>query len=229
MLAAPRVFLLTAELALLAAPGAAHAGFVFEAPSLWLDSRPIEDQLEIVVRERELLAIDAWSQVVTMAELARDEEVIHAEVRGRVALAITDRRLLATVPGSSNWAEREIEVSESMPDFVVLGDRVALVATDRHVFGFEGVTGTWSVAGLHPRESVLRADAGTNVAVAVTRTRVFGEAAARGGLFQEELGIREEANSLRAHGSFATVTTKRRILTFRAPDGVWQSTDLSLR
>lgn len=193
------------------------------------DPRPIEDQLEIVEKGDQLLAIDAWSGSAAIAYLGTNEVVLWSAVRGRVALAITDRRVLAAVPGASGWREREIGVFESSPVRIVLGDRVALLATDRRVLAFEGLSGTWSESSLGPREEVLLAGAGTNVAVAVTRTRVLGVAAARGGLFEAELGIREEATALRVHGSFATVTTKLRILTFRAPDGSWQSTELPFR
>lgn len=193
------------------------------------DFGPIEDQLEILIRERELIAVDAWTHSVITAEIARGEVVLWSGVRGRVALVITDRRALATVPGASMWAERRFELRESAPERVLIGDRVALIVTDRRVYGFEGISGSWSEAGLGPREEVLLSAAGTNVAVAVTRTRVLGVAAARGGLFEEELGIREEVQSLRARGSLATVTTRLRLLTFRAPDGSWQSTDLSFR
>lgn len=202
--------------------------FVFD-PAPFFDLRPIEDQLEIVERGDQLLAIDAWSGSAAIAYLGTNEVVLWSDVRGRVALAITDLRVLAAVPGASGWREREIGVFESSPVRVVLGDRVALLATDRRVLAFEGLSGAWSESSLGPREQVLLAGAGTNVAVAVTRTRVLGVAAARGGLFEAELGIREEAEALRVHGSFATVTTKLRILTFRAPDGNWQSTELPFR
>ncbi|MFN2425746.1 MAG: hypothetical protein ABR587_04805 [Candidatus Binatia bacterium] len=198
-------------------------------PSPFFDSRPIEDQLEIIERERDLLAVDAWSGSVAIADLGTEEVVLWTGVRGRVGLALTNRRLLAVAPNRGGWSEQEIGVFESSPARIVLGDRVAMITTDRRVLAYDGVTGTWSETSLGPRERVLSAEAGTNVAVAVTRTRVLGVAAARGGLFEAELGIREEARSLRVHGSFATVTTRLRILTFRAPDGTWSSTDLPFR
>ncbi len=201
---------------------------VFTQPLPFFDLRPIEDQLEIVEREDHILAIDAWSGTAASAELGIDENVLWTQVRGRVALVITNRRMLATVP-ASDWNIRNFEVSESEPMRIVLGDRVALIATDRRVLSFEGLTGTWSETPLGPREQVLSAAAGTNVAVAVTRTRVLGVAAAGGGLFEAELGIREEAEALRVHGSFATVETKLRLLTFRAPSATWVSTDLPFR
>lgn len=207
----------------------ARAGFFYERPFSLFDLRPLEDQLEIVERERELMAIDAWSRSVVAVDLARGETVLWSAVRGRVALAITDRRALAAVPGASGWTERQFGISESEPTRILIGDRVAMVVTDRRVLGFEGVSGSWSETDLGPREAVLLAGAGTNVAVAVTRTRVLGVAAARGGLFEQELGIREQVESLRVHGSFATATTRLRVLTFRAPDGSWQSTDLTFR
>jgi hypothetical protein len=201
---------------------------IFTTPSPFFDLRPIEDQLEIVQRDEHLLAVDAWSGAVAEIELGIDEEVLWSQVRGRIGLVVTNRRMLATVP-ADDWNERLFEVSESQPVRIVVGDRVALVATDRRVLTFEGLSGTWSETALGPRERVLSAAAGTNVAVAVTRTRVLGVAAASGGVFEAELGIREEAEQVRVHGSFATVETKLRLLTFRAPSGTWVSTDLPFR
>jgi len=195
----------------------------------FFDLGPIEDQLEILIREREILAVDAWTHAVVSVEIDRNEDILWSGVRGRIALVITDRRALATVPGASMWAERGFELRESQPERVLIGDRVAMIVTDRRVYGLEGVTGTWSEAGLRPREEVLYAAAGTNVAVAATRTRVLGVAAARGGLFEADLSIREDVQSMRAHGSLANVMTNQRLLTFRAPDGAWQATDLTFR
>jgi hypothetical protein len=210
-------------------PAGARPHLFSPPPMLLFDFGPIDDQLEILVRERELIAVDAWTHSVVSVDLHRGEEVLWEGVRGRIALVITDRRALATVPGASMWAERSFELRESEPQRVLMGDRVAMLVTDRRVLGFEGISGSWSEVGLRPREPVLLAAAGTNVAVAVTRTRALGVAAARGGLFEADLGIREEIQSLRAHGSLATITTELRLLTFRAPDGSWQSTDLSFR
>jgi hypothetical protein len=210
-----------------AAPAAA-GWFHPDSPLPLVDLRPIEDQLEILVRDRELLAIDAWSGGRTAVDLSRNEEILWSGVRGRVALVVTDRRAVATVPGAG-WTERLFGVSESRPYKIVIGDRVAMLVTDRRVLGFEGVSGTWSESEIGRREELVSVGAGTNVAVAVTTRRALGVAAARGGLFQESLGLREAVDSLRVHGSFATVTTRLRVLTFRAPFGNWQSTDLRFR
>lgn len=207
---------------------AATAWTFLPPPAPWYDPRPIEDQLEILERNDQLLAIDAWTGAVAALDLRIDEAVLWRAVHGRIAFVVTDERLLAAVPGFG-WNERELGVSESGPLHLALDDRVAIVATDRRVLGFDGLSGTWSQSGLGPREKVLAVAAGTNVAVAATRTRVLGVAAGRGGLSEADLGIREPVESIRAHGSFATVATPRRILTFRAPDGTWQATDVTFR
>ncbi|MCA1807091.1 MAG: hypothetical protein LC687_04490 [Actinobacteria bacterium] len=212
--------------------GAAHAGhaeFFRGHVFPYYDRGPLEDQLEIIEREYELVAIDAWSGFASVVELGISEEVLWTAVRGRIGLAVTNRRALSIVPASSGWQEREFRPNESGPERIVLGDRVALVITDRRVLAVDGMSGNWSQSDLGPRERVLSAAAGTNVAVAVTRTRVIGTAAGFGGLYEEDLGIREEAQALRVHGSFATVTTRRRFLTFRGNDASWQSTEPSLR
>jgi len=216
--------------AILTAAPDARAHFFGGVPIVPLfDLGPIEDQLEIIQRERELLAVDAWTHAIVSVEIELGENVLWTGVRGRIALAVTNRRMLAVVPGSAQWAERPFELRESGPERILLQDRVALLVTDRRVLGFEGVSGSWSETNLVPRERVLAAVAGTNVAIAVTHTRAVGVAAARGGMFETRLGIRENVETIHAQGSLATVTTRIRLLTFRAPDGNWQATDLDFR
>lgn len=209
--------------------GAADAQTVTIAPSPGLDLGPLEDQLEIVELEREILAFDPWTGAALAVGLGRDEVVRWRGVRGRVGLVVTDRRLLATVPGAARWTERELRVSEALPQRVLLGDRVALVVTDRRVLAFEGVSGTWNEIDLRPREGVLEAGVGTNVAVAATRFRVFGVAALRGGPFEHELDVHDELVGLSVHAGFATVTTRKVLLTFRTPDANWSETRLPIR
>ena len=209
--------------------GTADAQVVMIAPSPAFDLGPLEDQLEIVELEREILAFDPWTGAALAVGLGREEVVRWRGVRGRVGLVVTDRRLLATVPGAARWTERELGVSESLPQRVLLGDRVALVVTDRRVLAFEGVSGNWNELDLRPREQVLEAGVGTNVAVAATRFRVFGVAALRGGPFEHELDVHDELVGLSVHAGFATVTTRRLLLTFRTPDANWSETRLPVR
>jgi hypothetical protein len=142
---------------------AADARTVTIAPPPGFDLGPLEDQLEIIELEREILALDPWTGAALAVGLGREEAVRWRGVRGRVGLVVTDRRLLATVPGAARWTERELGVNESSPQRVLLGDRVALVVTDRRVFAFEGMSGTWNECALRPREQVLEAGVGTNV------------------------------------------------------------------
>lgn len=209
--------------------GAADAQTVTIAPTPGFDLGPLEDQLEVVELERKILALDPWTGAALAIDLGREEVVRWRGVRGRVGLVVTDRRLLATVPGAARWAERELGVSESSPQRVLLGDRVALVVTDRRVLAFEGVAGNWNELDLRPREQVLEAGVGTNVAVAATRFRVFGVAALRGGPFEHELDIHDELVGLSVHAGFATVTTRKILLTFRAPGANWSETHLPVR
>lgn len=220
---------LAATAALAGSAQGGHAEFFRGHVFPHYDRGPLEDQLEIIEREYELVAIDAWSGLASVVDLGINEEVLWTAVRGRIGLAVTSRRVLSIVPAASGWQEQEFGPNESGPERIVLGDRVALVATDRRVLALDGMSGNWSQSDLGPRERVLSAAAGTNVAVAVTRTRVIGTAAGFGGLYEEDLGIREEAEALRVHGSFATVTTRRRYLTFRGNDASWQATEPSLR
>lgn len=223
-------------IALAAVPILASAGHLFDPRSgRWFslddpfDLRPLPDLLEVVVREDELLSVTGFTGGALPVRLGVREEVLWLGTRGRVAVAITDERVLAASPNSPRWAEVWLRPRESRPAQALLGDRVALIVTDQRAIGFEGVSGALVQTELAPREDVLRAVADTNIGVVVTEQRVLGLAALRGGFFEEDLGVREQVEAVTARASFASVATQHRLLIFRVTDAVWEPRRLSLR
>ncbi len=215
---------LALALAPLRGPGAQP---LLEEPSF--DELPLEDVLEIVILERELLAVDARGGGQTRVRLRLAEQVLWTGSRGKIAVALTDQRALAVATGSAAWQELGWRRVERPPQRALLGDRVAVLATGERAIGFDGESGNLVEAHLGPGELVLDARAGANAAVVVTDRRALGLSPRRGGFFPASLGAKEQLASVTAGANLATVTTDRRLLIFRAPSGSWEERRLDLR
>jgi hypothetical protein len=215
--------LLTATLVLVVAPGWAQR---FPSPA---DRTPIADVLELVVLDRELLAIDGDGGGQTTERLRIGETVLWKGSRGIVGVALTDARILAVAVSSAAFQETEFRRTETRPSEALLGDRIALVTTSERVLGFNGSSANLVEIGLGPRELVVATDVGENAAVVVTDRRVLGLSPAAGGFFERPLGIREQIASVNARANLATVTTDRRILIFRSNTGGWEERRLDAR
>ena len=68
---------------------------------------PLADVLEILVIDRELLAIDAAGGGQTVARLRLNEAVLWKGARGKVGVVITDQRILAVATQSGSWQEAD--------------------------------------------------------------------------------------------------------------------------
>jgi len=233
---APLLALLMLTAALIAATAApATAGFwlnprngmrfFFEEP---LDLSPVDDLLQIVVRDSEVLAIDAWAGDIAQERLELREQVLWSGSRGRLAVVLTNRRILA-IATHSQWTSINLRMSEDPPRSALLGARVALVLTDQRLIGFESASGALVQGDWGVREKVLDAAADTNVAVVVTNRRALGIAAFGGGFSEVEIRPRETVQSLAVRADLATVGTRFGLLIFRAPGAAWQRRELSLR
>jgi hypothetical protein len=193
------------------------------------DEVPLADVLEVLVLDRQLVAIDARGGGQRELALRLEERVLWTGARGRVGVALTDQRVLAVAVGSAAWQEADRQLDEELPGEALLGDRVALVVTSRRILGFDGGSGNLVESRLGVRERVLALRTGENVAVAVTDRRALGLSPMVGGFFEAKLSLVERFESLTAAANLATVTTDRRVLIFRAPSGSWEQRLRTLR
>jgi hypothetical protein len=185
---------------------------------------PVADVLQIMVLERDLVAIDGLGGSELRQSLELGERVLYTESHGRVGVVLTDRRVLAVAVRSGSWQETRYRRGEPPPEGAFLGEQVALVVTTKRALGFDGGSGNLVEESLGPRERVLAADAAGAVGVIVTDRRVLGVSPFAGGLFERKLRIEESIEAVAASGNFATVRTSRRILTFQALTGAWVET-----
>lgn len=192
------------------------------------DTPVLADQIELVVLEREILAIDVRGGGQIRADLEIGEAVRWTGNRGRVGLALTDRRLLAVSTDSGAWQSARFRRTESVPDAPLLGARVALAQTGERLIGFDGGSGNLVESSLGPHEALLQRAVDQNVAVAVTERRVLGLSPFRGGFFEATLHLGEAVETVTATSDAATVRTSRRLLIFRASTGTWEARRLGL-
>jgi hypothetical protein len=183
---------------------------------------PLADVLEILVVDRELLAIDAAGGGQTVARLRLNETVLWKGARGKVGVIITDQRILAVATQSGSWQETDYRRTEQRPESALLGERVALVVTSERVLGFNGGSGNLAEISLGPREQVIVARAGENVGVVVTDRRALGLSPFLGGFFTTPLTLGEQIEAVTAESNLATLTAARRVLIFRATTGSWE-------
>jgi hypothetical protein len=196
---------------------------------LLLDQTPLSDVLEILVLDRHLAAIDAEGGGQTRVNLRLNERVLWTGSRGKIGVAITDQRLLAVATNSAAWQEADFQRPESPPASALLGDRVALVTTERRILGFNGGSGNLVESSLGVRETVVARRVGENTAVVVTDRRALGLSPSAGGFFPVDLQLGERIESVTASANFVTLTTHRRVLIFRSPTGTWEVSRRTLR
>lgn len=205
---------------LLAGAEAARAGPVEERT-------PLLDVLEILIVDRELVAIDADSGGQRTERLERGERVLWHDVRGKVGVVLTDRRVLA-VATRAGWQETRYRAAETPPAEAFLGERVALLFTKVRAIGFDGGSGNLVERTLGPREAVLASAVGENVALLVSDRRAFGLSPFKGGFFVAKLTLGERIEDVSAFADHATLTTSQRLLIFRATSGSFEERDRGL-
>jgi hypothetical protein len=183
---------------------------------------PLADVLEILVVDRELLAIDAAGGGQTVARLRLNETVLWKGARGKVGVIITDQRILAVATQSGSWQETDYRRTETRPESALLGERVALAITSERVLGFNGGSGNLAEISLGVREQVVVARVGENVGVVVTDRRALGLSPFLGGFFSTALTLGDQVEAVSAESNLATLTFGRRLLIFRATTGSWE-------
>jgi len=190
------------------------------------DDIVLEDAIAVEVIDREVVAFDLEGSGQLVERLELDEEVLFQAARGRVALVLTNRRLLAATPGSSSWQVERYRLSEVPPGEPLLSQGMALVVTGQRALAFFG-SGNWAEKSLRPRELLVESRVGPGVAVVVTDRRGLG-ISSRGGFFETKLRPRERVESLKVLSSMATLVTSQRTLIFKGALGLWVEHDRPL-
>lgn len=189
---------------------------------------PLSDQIDVVVVDREILAIDARGGAERSIELGLREEVGFRAARGLVAVALTSERALLFA-ANRGWLELRWGKGEIPPDAVLLGERVALFASSHRVVGFNAESGIAVEERVTQREPVLDLAVGANAGAALTSRRLLGLSLTASRFVEEKIGLSEPVESLQAGANIVTATTSRRILILRATGGNWEERPRRLR
>ena len=207
----------------------AHAG-TRAAPPRFRAELPLLDSIDVIVRERSVLAVSAATGAqASRAKLELGEDVLWVGVRGRIGLVVTNRRLLAISRTAPVWQFVYFKARETMPQSILLGERVGLVATSHHLYGISAAGGLLKTRELSPYEDVTNDLVAENLAVIVTTRRLIGLSGFAGGFFEEPVGVHEDLDYASISSDFATVATDRRLVVFDAESGDWRSRHLGVR
>ncbi|HEY8153527.1 MAG TPA: hypothetical protein VII72_05300 [Myxococcota bacterium] len=205
----------------LAAPGA-------RAQGVSSDEVPLAELLDVLIVDRDLLAISGRRGGQVTERLQLDESLLWLGARGKVGVAITTRRILSVATGSGSWQETTYLRGEQPPLAPILGDRVALVLTDRRALGVDGGSGNLVEYRLGPKERLIASQVGRNVAVCATERAALGLSPIKGGFFPVKLSAAERIEAIDTGANLATLTTNRRVLIFRTPTGTWEERNRNL-
>ncbi len=189
---------------------------------------PLSDQIDVVVVDREVLAIDARGSAERSIGLHLREQVGFHGAGGIVGVALTSERVLFFA-ANRGWLELRWESGEVPPDSVLLGERVALLATSKRVIGFNAESGLAVDERVGRREPVLDLAIGANTAAVLTSRRLLGLSLSAARFIEEKLGVNEAVESMQAGANIITVTTARRVLIFRSTGGNWEERQRRLR
>lgn len=222
-----RFWLRTRLLALCLVAVGAAAG-VARAQLVSLDEVPLGELLEVLLIDRDLVAISARRGGQISERLLLDESVLWLGARGKIGVAVTTRRILAVATGSGSWQETSYLKGERPPLAPTLGDRVALVHTDRRALGVDGSSGNLVEYRLGPKERLIASEVGANVAVFATERSALGLSPLKGGFFPVKLSAAERIESITTAANLATLSTNRRVLIFRTPTGSWEERSRNL-
>jgi len=188
-----------------------------------IDTRAIEDQVDLIQVDRKLVAVEGASGRVLEIDLERGERVLLSEQSGRVAVCVTTSRLIGYESGASRFRELRLRMPRSKEADnarILLGDRVALVALPTRLAAL-GKSG-WLDVELAPAERVeLELLGESNVAAAVTSRRAIGFARSSGGFVEIALSPREAVESSSLEANSVTLITSRRVLSFSSGAVRW--------
>ena len=202
--------------------GAAPSAQTLEAERLVL-----EDLCAVEIIDREVVAFDLEGSGRLATRLLLDEEVLFHGSRGRVAVVLTNQRMLGATPVSASWQEERYRLTERPLDYASLSQSLALVVTPVRALAFFG-TGSWAEQTLGPRERVITTRLGPAAGVVITQRRALGISTETGGFFETKLRLKEEIETVRAISSIATITTSQRVLIFKGSSGLWVEHDRKL-
>jgi hypothetical protein len=108
----------------------------------------VEEEVYLLVRERELMAFSAVGNRWVTKDLISGERVLESKYGGHVAVVVTNLRVLGFSALVDRWDEERVEVGESVVTVEAEGN-VGATITNLRAFGFSAKAGRWTVKRFH--------------------------------------------------------------------------------
>ena len=119
-------------------------------PSAMASSEEVVDEIFLLIRQKELLAFSAVTDLWVTHRLRAREQVLASKYDGRVAVVFTNLRMLGFSALVGKWNEERLLVDEVMETIEARGN-VGAVVTNHRALGFSARTGRWMVERFRPR------------------------------------------------------------------------------
>lgn len=143
----------------------------------------------VVITDRRLLAVAVGSAAFQETRFRRGEELRLGPTLGdRVALAVTEVRVLGFDGGSGNLVETRLGVRERVRASDV-GSNVAVAVTGRRALGLSPFAGGFFEANLFQSEELRGVEASGNLATVTTTHRILTFRAGSGSWSERNLGL----------------------------------------
>jgi hypothetical protein len=184
-------------------------------------------RIDMIAQGRNLHAVDGTR--VRSLRLAPREKLLWIATADRLAVAVTDDRIIAITTHWKEWQTRDFGVHESRPVVAEAGDDFVLVVTDDRIIAVSDHGGSFVEKQLGAYETIEDVMVGEQVGLILTDRRAIGFSGRLASLIEERVGIHENLFRARTSFDFATVATSKRLLVFDAPTGGWQARKLALR
>ncbi len=117
---------------------------VWFLPGLAFSGEVVEEEVYLLVRERELLAFSAVGNRWVTKNLISGERVLESKHGGNVAIVVTNLRVLGFSAMVDRWDEEKLEVGESLVSVEAEGN-VGAAITNLRAFGFSAKAGRLTV------------------------------------------------------------------------------------
>lgn len=108
----------------------------------------VDEEVYLLVRERELMAFSAVGNRWVTKDLISGERVLESKYGGHVAVVLTNLRVLGFSALVDRWDEERLEVGESVVTVEAEGN-VGAAITNLRAFGFSVKAGKWTVKRFH--------------------------------------------------------------------------------
>ncbi len=108
----------------------------------------IEEEVYLLVRERELMAFSAVGNRWVTKDLISGERVLESKYGGHVAVVVTNLRVLGFSALVDKWDEERLEAGESVVTVEAEGN-VGAAITNLRAYGFGAKAGRWTVKRFH--------------------------------------------------------------------------------